>query len=196
MNVTAVNPSYSTYVTAWPKGLPRPTASNLNAPAGAVRPNLVVAQVGTGGQVSFYNNAGDTDLVVDVVGYFAASGSQFNGMTPKRIWDTRPAPENVGPLGKLSQGQSKSIQVAGRNGVPVDAKAVVVNITGVTPSYSTFITAWPTGPPMPTASNLNLTPNSVVPNLAVIKVGDYGRISVYNNAGNTDVVVDIVGWYN
>lgn len=196
MNVTAVSPSATTYVTAWPTGQTKPTASNLNAPVGDVRPNLVIAKVGTDGKVSFYNHAGSTDLVVDVVGYFSTTGTQFSGMTPVRIWDTRPAPENVGLLGKLGHSTFKSITVAGINGVPADAKAVVVNITGVTPSYSTYLTAWPTGVTRPTASNLNLTPGSIIPNLAVVKVGAGGKISIYNNAGSTDVVVDIVGWYS
>lgn len=196
MNVTVVNPTADTYLTAWPTGQSRPMASNLNVPRGEIRPNLVVAKIGANGKVSFFNHVGFSDVVVDVVGYFAESGHQFSGMDPIRVWDTRPAPENVGPLGRVGQGKFKSIVVAGVNGVPSDAKAVVVNLTGVSPSASTHLTAWPTGEAMPVASNLNLTPGSVVPNLAVVKVGANGKISIFNNAGTTHVVVDVVGWFN
>jgi hypothetical protein len=70
LNVTATQPSATTYVTAWPTGEPRPEASNLNVLAGQTRPNLVVARVGSDGNVSLYNAFGSTHLVADVVGWF------------------------------------------------------------------------------------------------------------------------------
>ena len=48
----------------------RPNASDLNFVAGQTVPNLVVVKVGAGGQISFTNAAGSTDLIGDVVGYF------------------------------------------------------------------------------------------------------------------------------
>lgn len=57
----------STYITLWPAGAMRPTASNLNIFPGQIRPHLVISKVGTGGCVDFYNNAGISDIVVDVV---------------------------------------------------------------------------------------------------------------------------------
>ncbi len=72
LNVTAVDPSAGTYVTAWPTGEGRPNASNLNIPPGDTRPNLVIVKVGAGGKVSFYNDAGNTDLIADVAGYYTA----------------------------------------------------------------------------------------------------------------------------
>jgi hypothetical protein len=68
--VTATRPTTKTYITVWPAGDPRPDASNLNVVAGQSRPNLVIARVGANGQVSLYNEAGTTDLVVDVLGWF------------------------------------------------------------------------------------------------------------------------------
>jgi hypothetical protein len=49
---------------------------------------------------------------------------------------------------------------------------------------------------MPNASNLNFVPGAVVPNLAVLKVGTGGKVSIYNSAGSTAVIVDVVGWYD
>jgi uncharacterized protein (DUF1501 family) len=70
MNVTAVSPSTGTYVTVYPAGKARPLASNLNANAGQVVPNMVLARLGTGGAAVLYNNSGSIDLVADVMGYF------------------------------------------------------------------------------------------------------------------------------
>jgi hypothetical protein len=72
MNVTAVRPTRDTYLSVFPHGHARPLASNVNASAGEIRPNLVVAALGSDGAVTFSNNSGTTDIVADVMGYFVA----------------------------------------------------------------------------------------------------------------------------
>ena len=54
---------------------------------------------------------------------------------------------------------------------------------------------WPTGVGRPTASNLNFTPGQTVPNMVIVPVGNNGQISIYNNTGTVDVVVDVLGWF-
>jgi hypothetical protein len=34
-----------------------------------------------------------------------------------------------------------------------------------------------------------------VPNLVVAKVGAGGKVSLYNNAGSTHLVADVMGWF-
>lgn len=192
MNVTAINATLPTYVTVWPGGEAKPYTSNLNLPWGDTRPNLVVAQIGDEGRVSFYNNLGSVDLAVDVVGYFAPSGDRFNGMTPVRLWDSR---SGVGPQGRLGESRAATIPVVGVNGVPAEATAVALNVTGVDASWPTYMTVWPSMSPRATVSNLNLNRGATVPNLVVAKVGPDGSVSVFNLAGDVHVVVDIVGWF-
>jgi hypothetical protein len=35
-----------------------------------------------------------------------------------------------------------------------------------------------------------------VPNLAVVKLGADGKLAVYNHAGSTGVIIDVLGYYN
>ena len=42
---------------------------------------------------------------------------------------------------------------------------------------------------------LNMVPNQTVPNMVFATVGDGGKISIYNNAGTTHVVADMLGWF-
>jgi subtilisin family serine protease len=69
LGVIAIAPSAAGFLTIYPAG-PRPLASNLNFTPGAVVPNAVVAGLGTGGAVSFFNSTGATSLVSDLAGYF------------------------------------------------------------------------------------------------------------------------------
>ncbi|MDP9072340.1 MAG: hypothetical protein M3N68_13865, partial [Actinomycetota bacterium] len=70
VNVTVTEPSAASYLTVHPTGEARPTASNLNFVAGQTVPNLVVAKVGNDGNITFFNAAGSTHVVADVVGWF------------------------------------------------------------------------------------------------------------------------------
>ena len=77
LNVTAVDALSSGYVTVWPGGEARPGTSSLNFVGGVPVANLVVAKVGANGKVSLWNAddspvMGSVNLLVDVVGWFAA----------------------------------------------------------------------------------------------------------------------------
>ena len=87
------------------------------------------------------------------------------------------------------------MQVAGLAGVPGDAMMVALNVTVTEPTASGFLTVYPTGAPRPTASNLNFTPGRTVPNLVNARLGSGGRIDLFNLAGNSQVIIDVVGWY-
>jgi hypothetical protein len=71
----------------------------------------------------------------------------------------------------------------------------VFNLTGTNANGNGgFVTAWPTGGDMPTASSLNLESGSTVANLVTVTVGDNGMVSLYSFA-STDLIADIAGYY-
>ena len=123
--------------------------------------------------------------------------SEFTPIVPQRLMDTRSDPAyHVGSQHRFAQGETETLPVAGGGSpVPADATAVVVNVTAVAPSAASHVDVWPTGSPQPNGSNLNFTPGQTVANLAKVKVGAGGDISLFNRNGSVDVIVDIVGYY-
>jgi hypothetical protein len=70
LNMTVVPQGPLSFLTAWPAGQPFPTVSTLNSPNGDVIANAAIVPAGTGGAITVV--AGNpTDLIIDVVGYFA-----------------------------------------------------------------------------------------------------------------------------
>jgi hypothetical protein len=57
------------YLTLWPDGGTRPTASTLNAPDGAITSNMAIVPT-SNGKVDAYAS-GTTQLVLDISSYFA-----------------------------------------------------------------------------------------------------------------------------
>jgi hypothetical protein len=71
LNLTATNTNAGSYLTQYPSNETLPVTSTLNWVAGATVNNYVVAKVGPGGLVKIYNYNGRTDVLVDVVGWYA-----------------------------------------------------------------------------------------------------------------------------
>jgi hypothetical protein len=198
INVTATGPTTASYLTVWPEGTSQPTASNLNFLRGQTIPNRVVVKLGPTGKINIYNAAGSVDAVVDVNGWFTDAtpgqrGNGFVGVTPTRIFDTRDG--TGGPAGALGPGASRLITVAGANGIPSGATAVVANVTVTDTTGASYLTAWPDLATRPMASDLNWVVGQTVPNLVVVGLGTNGKLDIYNAAGSTNVIVDVVGYY-
>ncbi len=198
-NLTAVQPTGAGYVTAWPTGSSRPNASNLNLNPGMTIPNLVVSGLGSAGEVSLFSGGSAvTDLVADVQGWFP-SNSGYTALTPARLLDTRSGQSTIDGAyagqGAIASNGELDLQVTGRASVPAGAGAVVLNVTTVQPAQAGYVTVWPTGSAMPLASNLNLNAGTTIPNQVIAKIGNGGRVSIFNGSqGATDVVVDVEGW--
>ena len=198
INLTEVEPTANSFMTVYPEGSARPNASNLNFSAGQTIANMVIVPVGASGQISLYNYTGQTDLLVDVLGWFA-SGAGYNGSSPARLLDTRVGGATVdgqfagsGAVGPVSV---LNLTVLGRGGVPASGVgAVAINLTASQPCASSFITAYPSGTLRPNASNLNFGAGQTVANMVIVPVGSNGQISLYNEAGETHLIVDVLGW--
>ncbi|WP_405450478.1 hypothetical protein [Streptomyces erythrochromogenes] len=194
LNVTATDPTTGSYVSVYPDGTTRTSASNLNFTAGQTIPNLVVVPV-VNGKVSFYNNAGSVDLIADVAGYYTTdgSGSSYKPVTPTRLMDTR---GGLGvPKAKVGQGGTVTLQVAGTAGIPASGvTAVVLNVTATDPTTDSYVSVYPDGTTRTSASNLNFSTGQTIPNLVVVPVVN-GKVSFYNNAGSVDLIADVAGYY-
>ncbi|MFL6125992.1 hypothetical protein [Actinophytocola sp.] len=188
LNVTAVTPTSATFVTVFPGGAARPTASNLNVTAGDIRANQVTVALGTGRKVGLYNFSGSVHLVADLAGYYGTgTGAGFTPLPPDRALDTRATG------GPLAAGTSRTVDLTGR--IPASATAVTVNLTATNPTATTFVTAWPAGTTRPTASSLNVAAGDTRPNLVTVAVGADRKVSLYNHLGSVDLLVDLTGFY-
>jgi hypothetical protein len=70
LNVTVTGPTLPGYLTVFPAGSQRPTASNLNFTVGQTIPNMVICGVGANGRIALFSPFGFTNVIVDVVGWF------------------------------------------------------------------------------------------------------------------------------
>lgn len=175
INVTAVRPTSSGFLTVFPCLEKMPTASNLNFRAGENTANLAVVAPGAAARVCIYSSS-DTDLVVDLAG---ALGPAFvPQVPPSRLVDTRSAR----PIGS---GEVLEVPLG-------DAIGVVVNVAAVRPTSDGFVTVFPCGEERPMASNLNYRAAVNTANLVFTRPGVGGRVCVTTSTA-THLVVDLAG---
>ena len=68
LNITVTDPSRPGFLTVYPCGSARPTASNVNYDAGQTIPNLVISGIGLDGKVCIYTLS-PTHVIADLSGY-------------------------------------------------------------------------------------------------------------------------------
>jgi len=197
LNVTVTQGTAAGNLTVYPTGEARPAAPNLLYAAGQTRPVLVVVPVGINGEVRFTNFGSSTHVLADVTGWLddgsAPNTARFSSLPPKRILDTR---YGIGaPVGRVGSGKTLLLQATGRGGVPsTGVSGVLMNVTVTGPTATGYLTLYPTGGSRPLASQLNFVPNQTVPNLVFVATGGDGKVAIFNSAGATHVIADVVGW--
>ena len=197
LNVTGIAGNAATFVRVFPtplKGTALPNVSNLNLAPGQIAANLVTVKRGLDRKVRLHT-AASVHLVADLAGYYTSSGvAGFVAVEPARVLDTRNGTGvRAGPVAA---------------GAPVDlpvgpapegrAAAVVLNVTAVQPSASTYVRAYPTpagGGSPPTVSTVNLRAGEIRSNLAVVSLGAGDHVRFDVASGTVDLVADQAGWF-
>jgi uncharacterized repeat protein (TIGR03803 family) len=192
LNFTALpNPSgqFLGFLTAWPAGGDRPGVSTLNNPTGTHVANAAIVPAPPDGRIAVYPSQ-STDLLIDINGYFAATGTggmQLYPTTPCRVIDTR----NGG--GQPFSGEL-TVNVAGSTCAPsVNAQAYVLNATVIPSGFLGFLTLWPDPQPQPNVSTLNAPDGAVTSNMAIVPTTN-GSIDAYAPQ-LTQLILDISGYF-
>ena len=121
----------------------------------------------------------------------AASTSRFETASPCRLTDVR---DGTG----FERVDSRIVRVfvTGRCGVPAEATAVALTVTvdNTAAPGPGFVSIWPEGADMPTASIVNYRAREIRANATIVRVGIGGAVDLYaQNAA--PLIVDVTGWF-
>ncbi|MGA3054009.1 MAG: choice-of-anchor tandem repeat GloVer-containing protein [Candidatus Korobacteraceae bacterium] len=192
LNFTVVPHGSLGYLTVWPTGETQPTVSTLNDLLGRVIANAAIVVAGGGGEISAYAT-NNTDLVIDIDGYFApegAGGLSLYAVAPCRVIDTR----HVGSGQPFTGTLTPPVDVEhSQCGPPATAQAYVFNATVIPPGSLGYLTLWPDGPNRPTVSTLNAADGSITNNMAIVPSTN-GKVDAYAS-GLTQLILDISSYF-
>ncbi|KGM11535.1 peptidase M15 [Cellulomonas carbonis T26] len=189
VNVTSARSRGNGNVAVVPQGRAVTTSTVNHLPGNDVANHATVAL--RNGRLDVHAAGGTGHVVVDVVGWYGPGGAaRFTPIQPTRAIDTRGTGVPVGPADTLT------VPVVASTGIPRDAVAAAVTLTATRQSAAaTYLTTWGTGAERPGTSVLNTGHGRDQANLAIVRLGEGGSADVYNNAGTTDVVLDVTGYF-
>lgn len=194
VNLTAVNAKAGGYLTAYPDGSSKSTASNVNFARAQIAQNEAIVKVGADGYVDITNTSADTvDLIVDLTGYFTAdTGMGFVPIDPTRVLDTRElSPSGVQPGRDIEASVGGSAPFA-----PGNPTAVAANVTVTGPTAGGYIMVCPGYAVCDKTSTLNFGPGQTIANAAMIGVNLDSFYMENDSGGTVNLITDVFGFYN
>ena len=162
----------------------------MNDIPGTIIANAAIVTAGASGQVSVYPT-NDTDLVIDINGYFAAAGQgglSLYGVQPCRVIDTRTAGGAFNgllspPVDVVDPGCAASSL----------AQAYVFNASVVPVGALGYLTLWPDGAAQPLVSTLNALDATISSNMAIVPSTN-GKVDAFAS-GLTQLILDISSYF-
>ena len=135
----------------------------------------------------------DTDLIIDINGYFAAAGTgglSLYGVQPCRVIDTRHVRNGLPFSGTLSPPVDV---VDSPCSIPSAAQAYIFNASVVPSGALGYLTLWPDGTMRPLVSTLNALDGSISSNMAIVSTNN-GSVDAYAS-GITQLILDISSYF-
>jgi len=191
--ITVIAPSRAGTGQVYLPYLTIPPVASLSWNAGPTTTETVLATLDEDRTFQIHTSA-PVQLLVDVEGYFTASAEavdsgSYHYFAPHRIMDTRRGAG--GPA--LTAGATRQLSVVG-GGVPSQASAVAINLIEVGATAAGYVTAYDPGHTRPHVASLSLIPKVVQANRLFVAVHG-GQIALYNAAGTTQLVVEVIGYF-
>lgn len=187
LTVTTTGSTGRGHATVFPPSTELPTTSTLNFSANTTVANTAITAL-TAGAAAIHVSS-PVHLVVDVTAVFVpaqdgAAAGRFQPMDPTRVADTRTD-------GRRGSGD---LSVALPGGIPSDATAISATITMVNASRPGHLGIRPTGTARSRTSIVNTDPTNTTRAVTVVVPVAPGGFVVHRSV-ETDVVVDVAGWF-
>ncbi|HEX8408137.1 MAG TPA: SBBP repeat-containing protein [Thermoanaerobaculia bacterium] len=117
-----------------------------------------------------------------------SNATTFHVIAPCRLIDTRGG-------GAVSSTAPRTIQVAGRCGVPFGATAVAANVTAVTPASNGFLAFYPAGAAWQGTNTVSYRTGRTRATGSVLGLSPTGAVTAITDAASQDFIVDVTGYF-
>ncbi|MFN0108319.1 MAG: S8 family serine peptidase [Blastocatellia bacterium] len=206
-NATVVGPAANGYMTLFPADVTRPLVASSNFTTGQTMNSPFTVGLSSAGEFKIYSTV-QTDLVIDVLGYYSADATDANGTgllftslpRPVRLFESRPGFSGCTATGTVLVGGTTYTQNARGvcDGMTVSntALAIVGNATVVNPALLGYLTFWPSSvaiQPVVATSNYALGQTFNRHFIVGLGSGD-GAFKMFSQR-NTHLVIDLSGYF-
>ena len=205
-NATAVTPDAQGFLTLYPgNAATRPLAASSNYAAGQNMNAPFTVGLAPDGTFKIYSLQ-NTNLVVDVLGYYSPDAVDLNGAgllfnplpRPVRLLDSRQGATGCytpgAPLAALSTRTQQARGTCDGMTIAATAQAIVGNATAVLPDSNGYLTLWPSDGTQPGTANSNYQGGKVFNRHITVGLGADGAFKIFTSA-TTNLVIDVSGYF-
>jgi hypothetical protein len=207
-NATTVNPQGPgfPFLTLFPADAAKPLVASSNYLPGQVMNAPFTVGLSASGEFKISPTT-QTDLVIDVLGYYSAEVADVNGAgllfnplsKPVRLLETRAGFTGCStPNTALTGGSTRTQMARGVcDGVTIAANAqgLIGNATVVSPQNGGFLTFWPSDATQPLVASSNFTADLVFNRHFTVGLGNAdGAFKIFSSTG-VDLVIDVSGFF-
>ena len=170
---------------AWPESGTKPDTASWRKATGIAAVSQMIVPLGSTGRVRLAaDGAGPVSL--EVAGYVSASADRaVHPVVPRSL---------LGNGAKVKDGRARTVSVRGRAGVPQQARAVVVSVTGTVDKRTGHLKVWPRGGAEPSKSDLVVPRRETSETLVVVRIGRHGDVRLRANGASVKANLTVVGW--
>jgi photosystem II stability/assembly factor-like uncharacterized protein len=206
-NATTVNPGGG-FLTLFPADAARPLAASSNYLPGQIMNAPFIVGLSPSGAFKIYPLT-QTDLVIDVLGYYSPEATDVNGAGllfnplahPVRLLETRDNPGFPGCYKTNAPLQGGVVRTQPARGVcdgliiPSDALGIVGNATVVNPNGTGYLTFWPSDATQPLVATSNFTAGQIFNRHFTVGLSaGAGAFNIFSLL-TTDLVIDVSGYF-
>ncbi|HEX5018300.1 MAG TPA: SpoIID/LytB domain-containing protein [Actinomycetes bacterium] len=183
-------------VKVWPCGAADRSQVALTYRAEDVSAGLVTVPVRSNGRLCVGAGTALASLKVDLLGYFTASGvgtKSLRAVAARRVVNSQTGKGWTG--GRLQAGDPAQVKIAGREGVPAEARTVLLSLGLVKPTENALLSVAPPGTPVSLGAAVRARQGSWRTGTIVARLDDRGRLPLRLTNGRAHVHVDVLGWF-
>ncbi|MEO8106562.1 MAG: fibronectin type III domain-containing protein, partial [Actinomycetes bacterium] len=157
---------------------------------------LATVRVPANGRLCIGASTKLASLDVDLLGYYTSSGvgtKVLRSVASRRLVNSS---TGLGwAKGRLTAGESRTVKIAGREGVPSGARTVLVNIGLVEPTEAAALSTAPRGTPLSLGAAVRAPAKAWRTGTTVARLDADGRLPLRLTNGKSHVQVDVLGWF-
>jgi stage II sporulation protein D len=135
-------------------------------------------------------------LSVDLLGFYTSSGAGTSAFRPVPARRLVNSVTGTGwSSGRLESGSPRTVQIAGRSGVPQGARTVLVSIGLVEPTETATVSVAGPGTPVSLGAVVRAPAKAWRTGTTVARLDADGRLPLRLTRGKSHVQVDVLGWF-
>jgi len=138
------------------------------------------------------NAKSSVQVTIDLNGWYGLTGLGHTGAKAKRVLDTK---SGVGASGVVTAGRSVNFAVANQLGIPVNVKAVALQVLAIDPASGTSARFKSNSSIASNGYQVSVPTAGPVAQYVVAPVGSNGKVSLVGLSGSSNYRADVVGWW-